>query len=61
MEEKNIGIDPIALERLLDKYILKSGDTITIDQLRIGLEKIIVENNKALMKDIEALIDNKMK
>lgn len=59
MMEKKFGIAQVELRKLLDQYILKSGDTITIDQLRIGLEKIVYENNDALMKDIEELINKK--
>ncbi len=58
--EKNYGIELSELKKLLDQYIMKSGETIDEAQLREGLEHIVFENNKALMKDIEKMIDEKI-
>lgn len=54
--EKEYGISKMDLERVMDKYVLKQGDTIDVERLREGLKVLVQENNQALIKDIKELI-----
>ncbi|MFC7395280.1 hypothetical protein [Scopulibacillus cellulosilyticus] len=58
-KEKEYGLEKAVMDRLIDGYILNSGGTIDVERLREGIEIIIRENNKALMKDVEQLINQK--
>lgn len=57
--EKNYGIKPADLERLLDQFVMKSGDTVDVSLLREGIEQIIYANNDELIKDIKKMIDER--
>ncbi|MFC4618344.1 hypothetical protein ACFO4N_06315 [Camelliibacillus cellulosilyticus] len=54
---KEYGIHKMELERIMDQYVLKQGETIDIERLREGLKVLVQKNNEALIEDIKALIN----
>lgn len=61
MAEKKYGIKDSDLKHFLDQYVMKSGETIDIDNLRTGIEKIVYENNEAMMAEIKDMIEQNKK
>ena len=56
--EKHFGVSDVDLERVMDKYVLKQGDTVDVGRLREGLKVLIQENNEALLESVKELIKN---
>ncbi|GGH74955.1 hypothetical protein JOD43_000624 [Pullulanibacillus pueri] len=56
---KEYGIGNAEIQRIMDQYVLKQGETMDVERLREGLVVLIRENNEALINDIKELIKEK--
>jgi len=57
--EKNYGITEAELQMIMDRYVLKQGDTMDVERLREGLTELIHTNNKALVQQFQEMLDSK--
>ncbi|HSU80367.1 MAG TPA: hypothetical protein VLK78_08110 [Candidatus Angelobacter sp.] len=57
--EKNYGITEAELQMIMDRYVLKQGDTMDVERLREGLKELIHTNNKALVQQFQEMLDSK--
>ena len=57
--EKNYGIKEAELQMIMDRYVLKQGDTMDVERLREGLKELIHTNNKALVQQFQEMLDSK--
>jgi hypothetical protein len=56
--EKNYGITEADLQMIMDRYVLKQGDTMDVERLREGLTVLIHKNNEALVQQFKEMLDD---
>lgn len=54
---ESFGISETEIEKIMDQYVISEGSGISLDNLRYAFQLVVAENNKAVKKHVQEMID----